>query len=59
MKETRGAATVELALLSGINEWSVDQVSELFRKCKRGHRESGRAVDFIKGLNVTHTKDKK
>ena len=46
-------------MLSGINEWSVDQVSELFRKCKRGHRESGRAVDFIKGLNVTHTKDKK
>ena len=34
MKETRGVETVELALLPGINEWSVDQVAQLFRKCK-------------------------
>ena len=34
MKDTQGPERVELSLLAGINEWSVDDVVSLFTKCK-------------------------
>ena len=57
MKETRGAATVELALLSGINEWSVDQVSELFRKCKLVGAADAIAENQIDGKTLCELSD--
>ena len=57
MKETRGAATVELALLSGINEWSVDQVSELFRKCKLIGAADAIAENQIDGKTLCELSD--
>jgi len=34
MKDTQGPERVELSLLAGITEWSVDDVVSLFNKCK-------------------------
>ena len=34
MKDTQGPERVELSLLAGISEWSVDDVVSLFTKCK-------------------------
>ena len=57
MKETRGVETVELALLNGISEWSVDQVSELFRKCKLTGAADAIAENQIDGKTLCDLSD--
>ena len=57
MKETRGIETVELALLPGINEWSVDQVAQLFRNCKLTGAADAIAENQIDGKTLCDLSD--